>query len=326
MPAECGSAFFWEDTKLKLNLKLASVAVAAALIGSAANAQDVIGYITKSATNAGWMMINQGAEDAAAEEGVTLVAVGPSFQGDLSSQLEVFENLVAQGAAAIAVAPVDSAGIAPAVNDAMAAGIPVVAVDTGVSGAEVTSFVATDNYAVAKVQGAVAATLVDDGQPIIYVTGNQAQSTGQERRNGFIEAFSAARPNSEILEVPTEWNSQEAQEGVEAILNSRQDIAMVANAWDGGTMGAIAALRNLGYGAGDVQLVGFDGASDAIVAMREGWVHADTAQMLYQMGYQGIRAAAAAARGETVSPRIDTGFFLVTPSTSAVYSEMVGIE
>jgi len=311
---------------MTMKFTFAGAALAALLATTAAQAEDVIGYITKSATNAGWMMINQGAEDAAAEEGVTLVAVGPSFQGDLSSQLEVFENLVAQGAAAIAVAPVDSAGIAPAVNDAMAAGIPVVAVDTGVSGAEVTSFVATDNYAVAKVQGAVAATLIDDGQPIIYVTGNQAQSTGQERRNGFIEAFSAARPNSEILEVPTEWNSQEAQEGVEAILNSRQDIAMVANAWDGGTMGAIAALRNLGYGAGDVQLVGFDGASDAIVAMREGWVHADTAQMLYQMGYQGIRAAAAAARGETVSPRIDTGFFLVTPSTSAVYSEMVGIE
>ena len=77
-------------------------------------------------------------------------------------------------------------------------------------------FVATDNYAVAKVQGAVAATLVEDGQPIIYVTGNQAQSTGQERMNGFMEAFAAARPNSEILQVPTEWNSQEAQEGVES--------------------------------------------------------------------------------------------------------------
>jgi len=271
-------------------------------------------------------MINQGAADAAAEEGVNLVSVGPAFQGDLSSQLEVFENLVAQGAAAIAVAPVDSAGIAPAVNDAMGAGIPVVAIDTGVAGAEVTSFVATDNYAVAKVQGAVAATLVEDGQPIIYVTGNQAQSTGQERRNGFMEAFAAARPNSEILEVPTEWNSQEAQEGVEAILNSRQDIAMVANAWDGGTMGAKAALENLGYGAGDVKLVGFDGAGDAIAAMDEGWVHANTAQMLYQMGFQGVKAAAAAARGEDVSARIDTGFFLVTPTTSGVYKDMVGIE
>ena len=311
---------------MKIKLKFAGVAVAALLAGSAASAQDVIGYITKSATNAGWMMINQGAADAAAEEGVNLVSVGPAFQGDLSSQLEVFENLVAQGAAAIAVAPVDSAGIAPAVNDAMSAGIPVVAIDTGVAGAEVTSFVATDNYAVAKVQGAVAATLVEDGQPIIYVTGNQAQSTGQERRNGFMEAFAAARPNSEILEVPTEWNSQEAQEGVEAILNSRQEIAMVANAWDGGTMGAKAALENLGYGAGDVKLVGFDGAGDAIAAMDEGWVHANTAQMLYQMGYQGVKAAAAAARGVDVSARIDTGFFLVTPTTSGVYKEMVGIE
>ena len=44
---------------------------------AAIQAQDVIGYITKSATNAGWMMINQGAEDAAAEEGVKLVSVGP---------------------------------------------------------------------------------------------------------------------------------------------------------------------------------------------------------------------------------------------------------
>ena len=223
---------------MKLNLKLAGVAVAALLAGTAASAQDVVGYITKSATNAGWMMINQGAADAASEEGVNLVSVGPAFQGDLSSQLEVFENLVAQGAKAIAVAPVDSAGIAPAVNDAMGAGIPVIAIDTGVDGAAVTSFVATDNYAVAKVQGAVAATQIEDGQAIIYVTGNQAQSTGQERKNGFMEAFAAARPNSEVLLVPTEWNSQEAQEGVEAILNSRQDIVMVANAWDGGTMGA----------------------------------------------------------------------------------------
>ena len=292
---------------------------------AAIQAQDVIGYITKSATNAGWMMINQGAEDAAAEEGVKLVSVGPAFQGDLSSQLEVFENLVAQGAKAIGIAPVDSAGVAPAVTDAMSSGIPIIAIDTGVSGADVTSFVATDNYAVAKVQGAIAATLVNDGDTVIYVTGNQAQSTGQERRNGFMEAFSAARPGSKILEVPTEWNSQQAQEGVEAVINSNSDVKMVVNAWDGGTMGAKAALENLGYSAGDVKLVGFDGASDAIAAMDEGWVHADTAQMLYQMGYQGIKAAAAAARGETVSSRIDTGFFLVTPSTSGVYKKMVGI-
>ena len=90
----------------------AAILAGAILTTTAAQANEIsIGYITKSSTNAGWMMINQGAEDAAAEEGVNLIAVGPAFQGDLSSQLEVFENLVSQGVDAIGVAPVDSAGI-----------------------------------------------------------------------------------------------------------------------------------------------------------------------------------------------------------------------
>lgn len=310
----------------------APLAMAGALAASAslfafagAHAPITVGYITKSATNAGWIMINNGAADAAKETGAKLITVGPAFQGDLSSQLEVFENLTSQGVSAIAVAPVDSSGIAPAVKAAMEAGIPVVAVDTGVNGAEVTSFVATDNLAVAEVQGAEAAKLIQDGDKIIYVTGNQAQSTGQERRDGFMKGFKAARPNSDILIVPTEWDSNQAQAGVEALLNTHSDVKMVVNAWDGGTMGAKAALENLGYGPGDVKLVGFDGANDAIVAMDQGWVQVNTAQMLYKMGYEGVKAAVAAAKGESVATRIDTGTFLVTPETSAEYKQLIGM-
>ena len=72
---------FQGGTKMNIKIKLVGLAVALIMTSAAASAQDVIGYITKSATNAGWMMINQGAADAAAEEGVKLVAVGPSFQG-----------------------------------------------------------------------------------------------------------------------------------------------------------------------------------------------------------------------------------------------------
>lgn len=301
-------------------------AVTAGLSGTAMAAGELIGYVTKSATNAGWIMINNGAKDAAKEEGVKLLTVGPSFQGDLASQLEVFENLVSQGVKAIGIAPVDSAGIAPAVKSAMESGIHVIAIDTGVTGADVTSFVATDNLAVAKIQGLEAAKLIKDGDKIIYVTGNQAQSTGQERRDGFMAGFKSKRPKSKILIVPTEWNSSEAQEGVEAILNSQKGIKMIVNAWDGGTMGAKAALMNLGYGAGDVKLVGFDGATDAIVAMQEGWVHVDTAQMLYKMGYEGIKTAVAAVRGKKFKKRIDTGTFLVNPSTVAEYKKLIGMD
>ena len=71
---------------------------------------------------------------------------------------------------------------------------------------------------------------------VIYVIGNQVQLIGQERRNGFIAEFKSARPNSEIFEVPTKWNSTEAQEGVEVILYSRSDVKMIANGWNRGTI------------------------------------------------------------------------------------------
>lgn len=310
----------------KINLLILIVVIALSVSTPVMAGDMLVGYVTKSATNAGWIMINNGAKDAAREMGVKLLTVGPAFQGDLSSQLEVFENLTSQGAKAIGVAPVDSAGIAPAVKAAMESGIKVVAIDTGVSGADVTSFVATDNKAVAKIQGQEAAKLVKDGDKIIYVTGNLAQSTGQERHDGFMEGFTAIHPKSKILKVPTEWNSNQAQEGVEALLNKHSDVKMVVNAWDGGTMGAKAAMENLGYSAGDIKLVGFDGASDAIVAMDDGWVQVDTAQMLYKMGYEGIKTAVAAAKGEKVKKRIDTGTFLVTPKTSAEYKKLIGMK
>ena len=71
---------------------------------------------------------------------------------------------------------------------------------------------------------------------VIYVIGNQVQLTGQERRNDFIAEFKSVRPNSEIFEVPTKWNSTEAQEGVEVILYSRSDVKMIANGWNRGTI------------------------------------------------------------------------------------------
>ena len=192
-------------------LKSALVASATMIAASAASAQ-TIGYITKSATNSGWVMINGGAAKAAEEFGVELITVGPAFQGDLASQLEVFNNLVAAGVDAIGIAPIDSAGVADAVQAAMDAGIPVVAIDTGVSGADVTSFVATDNLAVATIQGEQACGLIDNGDAVIYVTGNQAQSTGQERRDGFYAGFEGSCSDSEIVVVPTEWNGTQAQE------------------------------------------------------------------------------------------------------------------
>ena len=131
--------------------RLAAVMFTAGLLMSAAQAQ-TIAYITNGNTNEGWTLINGGAKDAAKKAGVKFIELAAE-KGELSKQLAIVEDMITRKVNAIAIAPVDSAGIAPAINKAMAAGIHVVAVDTGITGAKITSYVATDNIKAANVQG-----------------------------------------------------------------------------------------------------------------------------------------------------------------------------
>ena len=179
------------------------------------------------------------------------------FAGDLTKQLEIFlENLVGQHVDAIGIAPVDSSGIAPAVKDATSAGIPIVAIDTAVNGADALPHLSQPtNVAVAKVQGAIAATLVSDGAAIIYVTGDKAQSTGQDRHNvaSADQPLKAARPKSEILGSAYSMGFQPEAQGRHRgdHQSKRKDIKMIVSAWDGKVrwIPRNPRLQNLGYKA-----------------------------------------------------------------------------
>ena len=113
-------------------------------------------------------------------------------------------------------------------------------------------------------------------------------------------------------EVYTDWTSNEASAGVEREIKAHPKVTAIANAWDDGTLGAVAALRKLGHTKGSVKVIGFDGAPNALALIRTGWVQADVAQMLYRQGYEGMKTAIAVGRGEAVSRRIDTGHQVVT--------------
>ena len=221
--------------------RLAIAAAAATLFTSAMAADVTVAYITNGNTNEGWTLINGGAKKAGQAKGVKFIELAAD-KGELSRQLAIVEDMITRKVNAIAIAPVDSAGIAPAINKALAAGITVVAVDTGITGAKITSYVATDNIKAANVQGKWAAGEIKDGDTVIYVTGDQGQSTGQERKKGFVDALNAGRKNVKIVEVATTWDQTMAQNGVEAALRANPNAKVIACAWDGGALGAKAAL------------------------------------------------------------------------------------
>lgn len=303
---------------MKRALALIPIALTATLLvagprSTRAEAPLVVGYVTKSATNQGWVLINRGAQDAANEAQVTLLVGGPSAQGALAGQIDAIGRVIAEGAKVVALAPIDSAGVVPIVRRASAGGTPFVAVDTAIDDpALAKSYVATDNLAAARAQAEWVANTIGDADEVILVNGSLAQSTGRDRRQGFLDRLKELKPQAMVHEVRTEWNAEEARAGVERAMRAHPKVTAIVNAWDDGTLGTVAALQSLNVPKGQVRVIGFDGAPNALLLLKAGWVHADVAQMLYRQGYEGIRAAVAVARGEAVPPRIDTGFEVVT--------------
>src|SRR5215212_6349676 len=129
-----------EETVMRRALALIPITLLAAVLGAGpprpARAEEApplaVGYVTKSATNQGWVLINRGARDAADEARVRLIVGGPSAQGALAGQIDAIGRVIAGGAKVVALAPVVSAGVVPIVRRASAAGTPFVTVDTAV--------------------------------------------------------------------------------------------------------------------------------------------------------------------------------------------------
>lgn len=271
-----------------------------------------IGYATKSATNQGWIVINAGANDAAEAAGVEFVEVGPTNENDITTQIPVIEDLINRGVDALAIAPTDSAGVVPSVELANEANIPVIAIDTAIEGGDVASFVATDNLSAAQQQGQLVGEAISGEGKVIYVAGSQGQQTGRDRRDGFIDTITKQFPDVEVLEVSTEWDSAEAQAGVQDLVNANPDVAAIAHAWDDATMATLSVVESSDI---DPFIAGFDGAPNAIAAMKRGEIDLIVAQSLYQIGRDGIDAAVSAACGQPVDERINTGEAILTADT-----------
>lgn len=301
-----------------------AIALATAGLMTSALAETTVAYITNGNTNEGWTLINGGAKKAGGAKGVKYIELAAE-KGDLAKQLAIVEDMITRKVNAIAIAPVDSKGIAPAINKALAAGIKVVAVDTGISGADITSYVATDNIKAAMVQGDWTASQVKDGDTVIYVTGDQGQSTGQERKKGFLDGLNAKRKGVKVVEVATTWDQTMAQNGVETALRANPTAKVIACAWDGGALGAKAAMMAAGKKAGDVKIAGFDGSPGGLDMMKQGWQQANAAQMLAKIGQVGVETAIAAAEGKKVAARIDTGSFLVLPTNVDAFAKDSGV-
>ena len=298
-------------------LLLAGVALAAVTaMTSGANAQYVLGMKGPGAGNPFWAAVEAGAKAKGEELGVEVIVVAPPAESDVQAQITQIEDLIAQGVEGIALAPTDPNALAPVVDSAIAAGIPVVFVDTrGIN--EGVTFIGTNNEVGAALAAEYMCENLPEGAEVAILQGLISQSTGQARAEGSKQGLTDCGLNV-VAEQTAEWDRSKAISVTENILAGNPNIQGIFGSNDNMALGAVQALKSAAK-LDDVMVVGFDANPDAANSILAGEMTASVAQAPANMGGFGIQALVDLKAGKTIEAVIDTGTVLVTKENAAEY-------
>lgn len=285
-----------------------AMGLAAGLAGCGGEAQPesggdakVIGAALLTKTHVFYQDMVEAMKAEAEKSGITIRFQYAEFDGQ--RQNNHIDTFIAQGVDALIIAPHDSSGVAPAIAEARAAGIPVFTADIAAHDAQVVAHIASDNADGGRKLGVYLGELLE-GQGKIAIIDHPIVSSVQDRTRGFEEALKAY-PGMEIVQrVPGEGQRDKAFTATQRLLQARQDINAIFGINDDSALGALAAVESAGL-SGQMVIVGFDGTPEARKKIAEGSIlKADAVQFPDQIGITTIQTIQRYWNGEDVPPVI----------------------
>jgi ribose transport system substrate-binding protein len=270
--------------------------------------------ITMDSLDQHWVAVDKGAKKAADEIGnIEYKWMAPDKKDD-SQQIERVNNAIADKADVIMIAANGPEAISAALEDAKAKGIKIVYVDSPAKTEGFATF-ATDNEAAGKTAGgemlkALEAAGKKDGK-IGIVNVNSATASTVAREKGFRSAFEGK--GYTLLQ--TQYGEGEATKSQDIADNYiTEGVVGIFGANEGSTVGAGNAIK--GSGKKDIVGVGFDKSDSIFSLIKDGSLLCTMAQNPDVMGYEGMKAAVKAVKGETLDKTlVDTGVSILNKST-----------
>ena len=281
-----------------------------------AQPKPTIPIIVKDTTSFYWQIVLAGARQAGKDLGVNVPELGAQSESDINGQISILENAVSQKPAAIVISPTQFKALGKPIDEA-AKKVKVIGIDSAADSKAFTSFLTTDNVQGGRVaaDGLAAAIAAKYGKPegdVALITSIPGVGSLDQRAKGFKEELAAKYPGLKL--VADKVADGQATTG----LNIMTDL-ITANP---DLRGVIASNLIMAQGAGQaiaenkmadkVKLVGFDSDDKLIKFLKDGTIAALVVQDPYRMGYDGVKTALAASKGDNVQANVDTGANLIT--------------
>ena len=252
-------------------------------------------------------MNEQGMKEKAAELGVDLAA--DNADGKLNKEVNLIDTYVEQKVGAILVSPLSAAGSVTALKRARDGGIQIITYNNSLNADFPASSISSSQTDLGASTGKAVAEYIRNhlgGKAKVATIGfvSQLPEQGGQRLSGFKSAL-ADMPGVEIVVEQDAWEAVKATSVVENILTAHPDITIIWAANEGGTVGAVTAVKTAGL-AGKVAVFGTDMSeqlADFLLA-DDNVLQAVTAQKPYDMGALAVETAVKVLRGEPVEKKI----------------------
>lgn len=307
-------------TRRTLTAALAATAFTGISFGSAAQAAEKTFALVQINQQALFFnQMNEGAQKAADAAGAKLVIFNAN--NDPAAQNSAIETYIQQKVDGLAVVAIDVNGIMPAVQQAAAAGIPVVAIDAILPDGPQKAQIGVDNAKAGADMGKFFLDYVKsdmDGKVKYGVVGALNSFIQNVRQEGFEKTVKGAE-GVETAGVVDGQNIQDnALAAAENLITGNPDMTAVYATGEPALMGAIAAVESQSKQS-DVKIFGWDLTAQAIAGIDAGYVTAVIQQDPSAMGAAAVDALKKVSDGGTVEKTISVPITIVTKENVEPY-------
>jgi ribose transport system substrate-binding protein/inositol transport system substrate-binding protein len=235
-------------------------------------------------------------QDEAAQLGDidVIVSDGQRNSGKQSADIEA---AIAKGVDGIIISPNDSAALAPAIQQAVDANIPVVTVDRRVDGVDgILAHVGADNVKGGQVQGELIMRLFPDGANVMNLQGQPGTSAAIDRSKGLHDALDPVSDKYKfVFEDTAGFDRAKGLSVTESALAGATLPDVIAAANDDMALGAVEAIKGRDL-LGKVKVIGFDALPEALGQIRDGSMTGTIEQMPGKQGRTAVDILVAFAR------------------------------
>ncbi|HEV2474373.1 MAG TPA: ABC transporter substrate-binding protein, partial [Chthonomonadales bacterium] len=280
--------------------------------GASPSGKISIAVIPKATSHSYWLSVKAGADAAGRAAGVDIHWLGPSEETGITEQINILQSQVTSGVQGVVLAATDSHALIRPVQDAIAKGVKVVTVDSGLAEPISLCYIATDNVEGGRLAADALAKAIGGKGKVGVLAYLKGAASNDQREQGFNEEIRKYPGIRVVSTLYTDSEAAKAGDQTTNMLTANPDIAGIFAANEPNGVGAAGYLRQARL-AGKVKMVAFDSSPDEINALKDGTIQALIVQNPYEMGFQGVNTVLKAIRGEPITQKfIDSGVTVVT--------------